>query len=67
MTTFQKSLALWIGGGLTGAIVGAKIGMPAGSSHSVKGAIGGGVLGALLVGGIGDAYLEGRARALRSG
>lgn len=61
MSTFEKSLALWIGGGLVGALAGAKIGMPAGSRHRVKGAIGGGLLGALLIGGIGDAYLERRA------
>ena len=58
MTVRQKSVALWVGGAAVGALAGSFLGMPAGSSHHGRGAIGGALLGALLVGGLGDAYLE---------
>lgn len=65
MTMLAKSKALWIIGGVLGAIGGAFLGAPAGSKNHVKGAALGLMLGAALVGGIGDSYLEQRACAQR--
>jgi hypothetical protein len=49
MTVFQKSLGLWIGGALAGALI---------SIGANKSPFLGGVLGAMLVGGVGDKMLE---------
>lgn len=65
MTMLAKSKALWILGGVLGAIGGAFLGAPAGSKNHVRGAALGLMLGATLVGGLGDSYLEHRAREMR--
>ena len=49
MTVLQKSLGLWIGGALAGAII---------SIGANKSPLLGGMLGAMLVGGVGDKMLE---------
>jgi hypothetical protein len=49
MTVFQKSLGLWIGGALAGALI---------SISANKSPFLGGILGAALVGGVGDKMLE---------
>jgi hypothetical protein len=49
MTVFQKSLGLWLGGALAGALI---------SIGANKSPFLGGILGAALVGGVGDKMLE---------
>lgn len=49
MTVLQKSLGLWIGGALAGALI---------SIGANKSPFLGGMLGAMLVGGVGDKMLE---------
>jgi len=52
MTTYEKSKALWIGGGLLGAIVGYA------STKKSKETLLSAALGSILVGAIGDKVLE---------
>jgi hypothetical protein len=54
MTPFEMSIATWIGGGVVGTLAGAV----AKKDHRILGAIGGGLLGAILAGGIGDVLIE---------
>lgn len=58
-TTWQRSKALWIGGGVVGGIVGlaASQGCPHGASKFKNTALGA-ALGSLLLGAFGDAVLE---------
>jgi hypothetical protein len=55
-TPLELSIATWISGGIIGMIAGAATK----KDHRILGALGGGVLGALLVGGIGDVLIERR-------
>jgi uncharacterized membrane protein YjjB (DUF3815 family) len=52
MTTFQKSKALWIGGGIVGGLVGYL------ASKSGSKAVASAALGSILMGAIGDVVLE---------
>jgi uncharacterized membrane protein YjjB (DUF3815 family) len=52
MTTYQKSKALWIGGGIVGGFIG-YVATKSGSKTALSAA-----LGSILVGAIGDAVLE---------
>jgi hypothetical protein len=61
MTTFEKSRALWIGGGLLGAVAGYvafRLGKAGDYKTVAGGTAAGAVLGSILFGGIGDAVLE---------
>lgn len=51
---FEMSKAAWIGGGILGTIAGA-LGK---KDHPVLGALGGGLVGAILVGAIADAWID---------
>jgi outer membrane lipoprotein SlyB len=59
MTTYEKSKALWIGGGLLGAIIGYA------STKRSKETVLAGLLGSILVGAVGDKVLEQHQRTGR--
>lgn len=52
MTTWDKSKSLWLMGAFAGAVIGGSAG------HSAKHTFGGALMGAIIVGGIGDAMIE---------
>lgn len=51
MSTYQKSVALWVGGAIAGALL-----VPSAKIKTSR--IAGAAMGAIVVGGIGDAVLE---------
>lgn len=65
MSIFSKSVLLWLGGSIVGALIAHHAAKRQGSKtfagkHPALGAAGGALLGAAVVGGIGDKVLENR-------